>query len=344
MILAAATSQIAIDQNMCLNRRIRKSNCQKCQEACPAQSLMVDGSSKQAAAVALRPDSCSHCGLCVAACPAGSIELTHKPLNFELKNGTLELMCSKQKTDSPLNCLGILDSYGLVYLGIKAKKVSIVVDPEQCEPCVPGIIAAVTRQIEKANIVLRKLGRQDIQLVLRCQQAEIKINRRELFAFCFSLAKDTVLEMLPFSLNQEQNYRELLLDSIRQNTSPQARLDLGPLFLGGIVKENCDLCGICVRSCKKNALTITGVRSDGHRELLHNQSKCIGCMACTLLCPINALQISSELSDARVVGSKLPVVLASKPSCSRCGKVVAKTASVCEACSHERTPYLQSIY
>lgn len=344
MILAAIAPQITIDQNMCLNRRIRKVNCQKCQEACSTRSLRVEGSSKQAEAVRMKPDNCSRCGLCVAACPAGAIELTHKPLNFELNNGTLELKCSKQKTDSPLNCLGILDAYGLAYLGSKAERVVVVLDPEQCEPCVPGIIAAVKQQIEKANIVLRKLGRQDIQLALRSQRAETKINRRELFAYCFSLARDTVLEMLPFPLNQEQNYREFLLDSIRQEAAQHAKLDLGPLFFGGTVKKNCDLCGICVRSCKKDALTISGVGADGHRQLLHNQSKCIGCMVCTLLCPAGALQISPELSDARAVGSKLPVVLASKPSCSRCGQMVAEPVSVCEACSHARTPYLQSIY
>lgn len=343
-MILAASPQIAIDQNMCLNRRIRKVNCQKCQEACSTRSLRVENFSKQTATVVLEPDSCSQCGLCVAACPADAIELSHKPFNFELKNGTLELICRKQKPDSPLNCLGMLDSYGLTYLGTKAKRVIVVLDPAQCEPCIPGIIAAVTQQVEKANVVLRKLGRQDIQLVLLCQQAETKINRRELFAFCFSLARDTVLEMLPFSLNQEQNYRELLLDSIQQKAAQQARLDLGPLFFGGAVKENCNLCGICVRSCKKNALTITGVGADGHRELLHNQSKCIGCMACTLLCPVNTLQISPELSDARVIGSKLSVVLASKPSCSRCGQVVAEPVSVCEVCCHEKTPYLQTIY
>lgn len=253
-------------------------------------------------------------------------------------------MCSKQKPNSSLTCLGILDHFGLTYLGIKAEKVIIAVDVEHCEQCNPGVITAVKQRIENANVVLHKLGRQAIQLVLRSEKADTKINRRELFGFCFSWARDTLLEMLPFSLHNEDNYRDLLINAINQQSLQRANQDLGPLFFGGAAKPSCNLCGICARSCKKDAFTIATVEETGHRQLLHNQSKCIGCLACTLLCPLAALQISLELSDARTICSKFPVVLASKKSCNRCGQVVAENVEVCETCLQEKTPYLQSIY
>ena len=336
------TQQVTIDQSMCLNRRMRKSNCQKCREACPHQGLRVDGSTRDAS-VTLAVSSCTGCGLCVSACPAGAIALLPKPLNLELKNGTLELVCSKLKPDSSVACLGRVDAYGLAYLGIKAEQV-LVGCTDQCGRCSPGVVLAVKASIEKANRILRKLGRRDIQLTVHSGEADKKINRRELFSFCFSLAKETLLELLPLSLSQEKTYRELLIDSINPKVGQVAKLDLSPLFFGGTVKDTCDLCGTCVKSCKSEAITIARQRADGFGQLLHNQSKCMGCKACTVLCPRNALQILTELSDARIIGSRLPVVLASKRCCSRCGQVVADGELVCGQCLHKKTPYLQSVY
>jgi len=343
MTLAAGALQVTVDQNRCLNQRIRKASCQKCQAACPNQSVSV-GLSNRNVAVNIA-DSCTSCGLCAAACPAGVITVLHKPPKLELKNGTVEIVCSKQQLDSAVDCLGMLDAYGLAYIGMKADQVIVGLDSDRCDKCNPGVAYAVKQMIETANIVLHKLGRPKVQLVLRHSEADIRIKRRELFAFCFSRAKETLLELLPLSLNQGKAYRELLIESIAQSPGQQGALDLSPLFWGGKVNDECDMCGICVRGCQSDALTTTSTEPDGQRQLLHNQSKCIGCRVCMLLCPRGALQITPELSNGRLIGSQRPVVLTSKKCCNRCGKVLAaENLLVCEQCSRARMPYRQSIY
>lgn len=343
MTLATGALPVTVDQNRCLNQRIRKENCQKCQAVCPKQSVSVALSNRDIPVTVA--DSCTGCGLCAAACPADAITVLRKPHKLELKSGKIEIMCSKQQLDSAFDCLGMLDAYGLAYIGMKAEQVLVSLNNDRCEQCNSGVVTAVKQNIQMANIVLRKLGKQDIQLVLRHSQVDIAIKRRELFAFCFSRARDTLLEMLPIFLNQEKPYRELLVDSVAERAEQCAKLDLSPLFWGSKVNDTCDLCGSCVRSCQNAALSITSKQTGRQRQLLHNQSKCIGCMACTVLCPQGALQVTSELSDIRVIASKRPVILTSKKCCNRCGRVLPEGKLLeCEQCSQASTPYLQSIY
>jgi ferredoxin len=290
-------------------------------------------------------DSCTGCGLCVAACPAEAIVVPHKPPKPELKNGAVEFGCSKLQLDSSMECLGMLDAYVLTYFGVKAEQVRISLDSHRCEVCNPGVAAAVKQTVEMANTVLRKLGRQEIQLTLRRGKEDIKINRRELFAFCFSRARETLLDMLPLSLHQDTSYRQLLIESIPAETAQSSKRDMSPLFWGGKVNEHCDMCGICVRSCQQDALILTVEEQGGYRKLLHNQSKCIGCRACTLLCPRSALQIDNALSSIKIIASQKAVALTGKKCCTQCGKVMAPEApSLCEQCLPGRNSYLQSIY
>lgn len=53
-----------------------------------------------------------------------------------------------------------------------------------------------------------------------------------------------------------------------------------------ISKNKCKSCGICVRKCPKNALSIgEEINEKGYKTVVIDSEKCIGCGACFYMCP-----------------------------------------------------------
>ena len=65
-----ARAELAIHPERCVHQRVRGAACRACVDACPtaAWQMSDDG-------LAFDPDACDACGLCVAACPTEALEL-----------------------------------------------------------------------------------------------------------------------------------------------------------------------------------------------------------------------------------------------------------------------------
>ena len=63
-----------------------------------------------------------------------------------------------------------------------------------------------------------------------------------------------------------------------------------------INSERCKSCGLCVHACPKKILSIGEVtNSKGHYPVaMKEESECIGCAFCALICPDLALEVYRE--------------------------------------------------
>lgn len=337
--------QLHIKPQHCVNNRIQGSRCRTCVTICPRQSIRLTNSGRYAAIEV--NDTCSGCGLCAAACPAGAIGTRCRlPEKFKVKDNTVELACRKQQIDGAFDCLGMLDAYSLSYIGLQSGQLSIVLDSHRCAACNPGVPAAVRQVVSSANVFLGKFGRPAINVILLRGKAEAVIGRRDLFAFCFSRARETLLAALPLSLQSEETPRQGLVRLIARKITEVklASFDAAPLFWGARMKSECNFCGICARACKQAALILAADRKEQQLVLWHNQSKCIGCKACQMLCPHKCLELKTEFSNTNLVGSSLPAAISSSHCCRVCGTFLPAREQACSICSPDKNPFLQAIY
>lgn len=64
--------------------------------------------------------------------------------------------------------------------------------------------------------------------------------------------------------------------------------------------ERCKSCGLCVHACPKKILSIGKIVNDRgfYTVEMQDQSKCIGCAFCALICPDLALEVYREEKGA----------------------------------------------
>jgi NAD-dependent dihydropyrimidine dehydrogenase PreA subunit len=339
--------RVIIDQHLCLNSRFCNMRCCKCESICPHHSVTIDPSNRDTPVVI--GESCTGCGLCMTECPTRAIHLDLQIHNSLInKDGITDLFCTRLVDKGGfVPCMGLLDAYALVYIGMNVEQVNIILDHLLCEACNPGVVEYMKKLACAANEFLHKLDKPSISLSFKRGSARGNLSRRALFSFCFSKIKETVIKTIPLSVGEEQTYRGLLLKDMQQYIHGNSMHSGSPLFWGAKVNDECDLCGVCVRSCKNTALVIKINESEEKIELYHNQSKCIGCLVCSLICPKSAIEVSNEESKLSTVIDLLSCSIASRNAvhCNSCGALmVSNTHSMCEACQYQKNRRIQTIY
>jgi NAD-dependent dihydropyrimidine dehydrogenase PreA subunit len=344
--LFTVEEKVIVDQSLCFNYRFATGRCRKCESICPHQSVAVDFSNS--AAPVTIGESCTGCGQCIAFCPTMAIRAIKKVYNpLVIKDGIANLVCTKLEYDGFIPCVGLLNIYLLCYIGIQADQVTIILDKDRCEACNPGVVETTKMLICAANEFLQKLDRPNINLSYQSGSVRENCTRRDLFVFCFSKIKETVTTAISFAVQEDQNDRDLLLNAMKQEVDRNFEQDAGPLFWGARVNDECDLCGVCVRGCKTAALIIKTDETKQKIALYHDQTKCVGCAACSLICPKAAIKVLNAFSNLGSVSKQLLTSITCRDAihCSCCGVlIVSNRQTMCEACLYKKNWSLQAIY
>lgn len=331
--------EMLVRQSSCVNQRMRDMHCTKCQDVCPHEAIEINPSGK-----ILMQQTCTACGLCFSKCPAQVFswkEQQRYPL--KMKKGTLEIFCNQIKCDGYIACLAKLDPYELAYLAIQAE-VILCFDQAECGQCNANAVVYVQRMVKQVNAFLSAVGIKQIVFLGERKKAAEKLNRRDLLNFFFTKAKQSIGEVLPATA-QVLSFRELLIDELKCKL-PQVKGGAAPLFKGAKVTENCNMCGVCVRACRNQAMRIVEDEKNQWMMLQHKQSACSGCGVCQNVCPQKSLEISDKNSTLENVFCKEYVSILQKhlTICEKCGAIIKGIYTICRKCEQKRIKKLQSIY
>lgn len=119
--------------------------------------------------------------------------------------------------------------------------------------------------------------------------------------------------------------------------APAAQSGSGGVRLGAV---GCTACGVCVRACPHEALTLTV--SGGVATLAHLRARCRGERRCLDLCPERALSDGGPLDLRDAAGAVALATLAVR-ACARCGATIpAGGEALCRVCRARRAKPLGS--
>lgn len=240
------------------------------------------------------------------------------------------LICADSKAtygneEAPLlradSCISELDAYELVDFWAVHRRLQIVL--EGCHA------------VEKTTAFIRELSWLPEFTVVDPPEAPKKRFGRRIHSVVIDVAQPSASRRGLFGLRDQQPHIQheaddpagRLVESLRAAglTPPENWGSTGAVLLSA---SDCVLCGVCVRSCPNEALTIHN--NDGYAELRHDGDLCRGDGSCIELCPVEALT-SRGPTPFEELRTRV-VVAADVNACKRCGSIAIAPAKHCSTC------------
>jgi ferredoxin len=304
-----------IDGARCVHAAIETASCHACVEICPKGAWHLDD-----VALELDTNRCDGCGLCVPACPRMAISLPPRLAIREVaKTVVMVVACEQVSTaDDPghIGCLHALSLSDLLCAYREERRVWLLTR-EDCEACPRGKAESLFSRVAHLNAMLRQRGLPIIEL-------------REISAKVSS----SLLSAPTVSETRRGFFRALSrrpAAALLSGTSVAATVEVKPP--GEYLPEGAD------------TMLPWVVHLDPMR--------CVGCHACSRVCPEGAIQFDEEAPAYRlrhractgcelcrdVCASKAVVpypwieptrslVALSKQTCRRCGVVFYRPIEV----------------
>lgn len=348
----------------CTRYRYRYSGCGHCAEACPHQALSLADTG-----VALDPDRCQHCALCVGACPTGAwMSTAFRPLELlrqAIGQDTFDLACAPSglPADAYVPCLGALDGVTLAYLAKRAIPVTLH-GQAHCAGCAHGRTGPSQLDLHLDAIAVLRDGATagpnaagpatDWCLPRLAFAPATATNafvpaRRQWLRKLVGSAEATGGDPLPVTdavrspagaIRAAAHFlperRELLrLLTRRQDGEPFAvPRHPGLPLLQLRLQSGCHLCAACVRVCPTGALRIE--ETPVNWALTFQMDHCVACQVCLEVCQPRVL-VAEAVCDARPELPPRSLLSQHKQRCSRCDRYFVAPApeAICPICEDD---------
>lgn len=296
--------QVTFTQDRCLRRRLNRSECVKCLEACPVGSLSICSNQ-----VNFSSATCTGCMACTVACPNDAFTVTGFSLEGLLgaqPDREIMITCSRQPQSHPdeyvIPCVGGLTIELLLALGM-TRTAPTMIDVLGCQSCENRAVAA-----DAIELLIRLQGRFTELFASRIEpraeprrESSSEAGHRRYF---LSGIKRNVISAVAARIDSisatEDDCRPPTRTATVRVNLVRKLLDLvdGPnkatlqdLCVYNLeVKKTCTHCPLCKGICPTGALTIE--KDDQGKKLRADTTLCSGCGLCVTFCKRDALRLT----------------------------------------------------
>lgn len=348
---------LTVEPKRCSRTRSPLSKCSRCVDICPRKAITAGKAGLHIG------DHCLECGLCAGVCPTGALAmqeptqlaLLEKIASLGTQGVTVAVGCRRQPELNTkglsVPCLGSLSLAFLLVLQRSPYPVYLVLPEKECARCpVTGGGRICLERLAEAEQLLASLGLTGgaVRLVeeappvtLPKRKEETNPSRRAFFRSIFSGAKQVpkavVLSVLgeaeketsarPAVAAGEVDRQQLLKKGLAAKKESLQELSL---LKRPVLKSICHFCRACSLLCPLGALQC----SDDYRLTL-DAGRCTGCGLCVESC----IHRSLTLAPGTIAGlfREEPEVLAqgNKGRCPNCGQemIVSGDQETCFMCA-----------
>jgi len=357
-------STLQFDVAKCVRSVTKNSECTKCVEICPVETMHIADNNLPA----FTPSQCVDCGGCLGVCPTESLTLK----NFDATEFFFEFAASNEDLIScriNVPCIMALSSEHLISLAL-IKSDPIILDIGHCQNCPykDPLYENIVKSVDEANYILsacesgKVIRLEDVGAEEEGVSKSVDANDRRAFLERLSLkgaikAKkefeeavasiddETKLHTIDIAdvakIRQKElpNKRKILFTALKRAQKPSvyhtiAEADISFASQKLIDMDSCTNCQMCYRICPTGALSSNSKNS----KIYFDAMLCIKCRACHDTCEPDSLKLQPTFEIKEFFEQTQRLLASFKlVRCSECGVgfTSLKGETVCPRCALE---------
>jgi len=352
--------KLDFEPDRCLHLRNKNSSCHECIDVCPSPEAL-----KIKNGVILDRNKCIECMQCTSACPTNVFSDKDEKKQFGKIGNRKHVIFTCKENDQKVNgvdlpCLKQLNLSHLLIAGLKAEKISIFYNKDQCQSCKfynESIPTYVERLVTTANQIFKPINNIEVQIISSYEndvdktETEEIFSRRDLLQHIYrnttEQSIDLITNLLPnFNYEKRKLSEKLPLALERQllnyvideyNTVAELNFSLPNKLLKSAklkISDNCTLCEKCTAFCPTGALQT--VKKDGVAALTEDLKRCVDCGLCKEMCPEHAINYYETISIKDWYNESMLYLHEKKESsCSICGAPIY-SGTLCAKCAKKK--------